>query len=91
MLLKPAFDFISALAVGETLVTATVVATVYSGVDPAPAAILSGAPTISGTTVLQSVTGGVVGCIYGLTCTVTTSLGQTVSSSGFFAVDPPLV
>ena len=89
--LKPSFDFISALAPTETLLTAVVVATVYSGVDPNPSAIISGSAAISGTQVTQLVTGGVSGTIYGLVCTVTTSLGQTLNSAGFFSVDPPLV
>lgn len=89
--LKPAFDFISALAPGETITTATVTAAVYSGVDPNPSAIISGSAVISGTQVTQTVTGGVVGTIYGLTCVVTTSLGQTLNSAGFFSIDPPLV
>jgi len=89
--LKPSFDFISALAPTETILTAVVTAAVYTGVDPNPSAIISGGAVISGTQVTQLVVGGVVGTIYGLTCSVTTSLGQTLNASGFFSVDPPLV
>jgi hypothetical protein len=91
MILKPAFNFISAMGVTDTISTAVVTATVFTGVDPNPSAIISGAAVISGTTVTQKVTGGVSGVIYGIECTVTTSAGDTLVQSGFFSVDPDLV
>lgn len=82
------FDFISQLAVGETISTKAVAATVYSGTDANPSAIVSGAAGSSGTKVTQSITGGVLGVLYTLICTITTSTGQTLQMSGFVAVVP---
>lgn len=77
------FDFISRLAVGETITTQSVTATVWSGTDPDPAAIISGAATASGTIVTQKITGGVAGTIYKLVCQVTTSASQTLQLVGY--------
>lgn len=84
------FDFISRLGVSETISTASVVATVYSGVDALPSAVVSGAAAISGTQVTQLLTAGVAGTIYQLVCTITTSLGQTLSIPAFLAVESGL-
>lgn len=88
---KAVFDFISRLAVTETILTASVVATVYSGVDALPSSIISGAATISGTKVTQLLTAGVAGTIYQLICTITTSAGQTLSLPAFLAVESGLI
>lgn len=82
------FDFSSRLAVSETLSTASVAATVYSGTDASPSAVISGSATISGTQVTQKVTGGIEGNVYILACTVTTSAGQTLVISGFLPIVP---
>lgn len=82
------FDFLSKLAVGETISGAAVTAAVYSGVDASPSAIVSGAATISGSQVSQKFTAGTVGVIYQLTCTVTTSSSNTLVMSAFLAVIP---
>lgn len=85
------FDFISQLAVGETISTQSVAAAVWSGVDANPSAVISGTATATGTKVMQAVTGGVVGTIYKLTCTITTSLGQTLRIFTYLPiVDNPL-
>jgi hypothetical protein len=63
-------------------------ATVFSGTDASPSAIVSGSTTISGTTVTQKITAGVTGVIYDVLCTVTTSLGQTLQQDGLLAVIP---
>lgn len=84
------WDFLSDLAVGETISTETVVMTVYSGTDAAPAAMLSGAASASGSVVSQKLTAGVLGVIYEALCTITTSLGQTLSQCSFIAVVPDL-
>jgi hypothetical protein len=83
-------NFISALQASETIATAVCTASVFSGTDPNPAAIISGAAAINGTIVTQLVTGGVLGCVYEFLCTVTTSLGQTLGMSGFLAIAPDL-
>lgn len=85
------FDFISRLAVSETLSTASVTATVYSGTDASPSAIISGSASISGTKVTQKLTGGVLGVAYLIVCTVTTSAGQTLLLQGFLTITPDSV
>lgn len=82
------FDFTSRLASGETISTAVVTSSVYSGTDASPSSMISGANTISGTKVTQKITGGTLGVVYKLLCTITTSLSQTLQLSGFLAVVP---
>jgi hypothetical protein len=84
------FNFISNLAAGETIATQVVTASVYTGVDANPANIISGAASVSGTSVMQLITGGVLGVIYELLCTITTSAGQTLEMAGYLAVIPDL-
>lgn len=84
------FDFTSDLAIGETISTQVVAASVYSGTDATPSAIISGVASASGTTVTQKITAGVVGVIYELLCTITTSAGQTLTQPGYLAVLPDL-
>ena len=83
-------DFISSLGVAETISSATVTASVYSGVDPNPQFIVLGAATITGTIVQQGITGGVLGTIYELLYAATTSLNQLIEISAFLAVVPDL-
>lgn len=86
------FPFQSQLAVNETISSATVTAAVYSGTDPSPGSIISGAATIISeyvaTTVQQKLTGGVEGVIYILTCIAISSLAQTLSMTAYLAVVP---
>ena len=84
------FDFISLLGVSETISTQVTTCTVYSGVDASPSAVISGAASSSGTQVTQKVTAGVLGTIYELLCTITTSLGQTLQLSTYLAIIPDL-
>jgi hypothetical protein len=84
------FDFTSDLAVGETISTQAVAASVYSGTDASPSSIVSGAASASGAVVTQKITGGVLGVIYQLLCTITTSLGQTLQKSAFLTIVRPL-
>lgn len=84
------FDFESSLAFGETISSQVVTATVYSGEDATPSAIVDGAATASGSVVSQSITDGEEGVIYDLTCTVETSLSQTLQLSGYLAIVPSL-
>lgn len=86
-----AFDFTSALGTTETISTKILTAAVYSGTDANPSAIISGSASSSGSIVTQKVTAGTSGVIYALTCTVTTSLGQTLVLMAFLAVVPDLV
>ena len=85
---KETFNFLSRLSTGETILTQVVTATTYSGIDATPAAIISGVASSSGSIVTQAITAGVVGVIYTLMCTITTSLGQTLQLSAFLVVQP---
>lgn len=80
------FDFLSQLSIGETISGATVTATLFSGTDASPSAIISGAASVSGPIVTQKVIDGVVGVVYLLTCTITTSLAATKIIQGYLAV-----
>lgn len=80
------FDFTGSLAVAETISTQVTTATVFSGVDANPSAIISGAASASGFIVTQKITGGVLGTVYSLLCTITTSAGQTLTRSGYLAI-----
>lgn len=82
------FDFTSLLASGETISTESCTATVYSGTDASPSSIISGSATVSGAVVSQNITAGVVGVIYYIACSITTSLSQTLKLVGFLAVLP---
>lgn len=84
------FDFAAQLASGETISTQVVTATVYSGTDGSPSAIISGSASASGSIVSQKVTAGTAGVIYDLLCSVTTSAGQTLGLSAYLAVVPEL-
>lgn len=76
---------------GATISSATVVASVYSGTDSNPSAILSGSDSTSGSNILQKVTGGVEGVIYQLLCSATLSDGQILQLAGYLAVTPALL
>lgn len=68
------FDFSGMTEVGETLdSTPSVVCEVYTGTDPSPSSVLSGLPQVAGLTVLQKITGGVLGAQYHLRCVSTFS------------------
>ena len=85
------FDFISDLTQGEVVSSAAVAATVWSGFDPTPSAVITGVATLSGTTVNQMTTGGEQGTIYKLTCTALTTGSQTLVQVGYLAIsDEPL-
>lgn len=85
------FDFSDELAVGETIATQVVTATVYSGTDASPSSLISGAASASGAVVSQKITTvgvGVLGTIYELLCSITTSAGQTLKKVGLLAFIP---
>lgn len=85
---KYEFDFAGLLASAETISTQSVTAIVHSGTDPSPSSIVSGSASASGTVVTQAITGGVLGVIYELTCTITTSASQTLVLTGYLAIVP---
>ena len=83
---RAVFDFALGLAIGETLASASTAATVYSGVDTTVSAIISGAASISGSKVTQTITNGVTGVTYLLKCSALTSLGNQLECTGFLVV-----
>jgi hypothetical protein len=84
-------DFISKLQQGETISSATAAASVYSGSDPDASALITGSPSISGTVVYITVSGGVLGVTYEIRITATTSLGQQIPLTGYLSVVPDLL
>lgn len=85
------FDFGAQLAAAEAISTQSVAATVWTGTDASPSAVISGSASLSGSVVSQKVTGGTAGNIYNLICTVTTSAGQTLKIAGLLAILPEQV
>lgn len=85
------FDFTGLVGLTETLSAPSVTAVVYSGVDPTPQNIVSGAAVVSGKIVTQLIIDGIAGCIYEITCGVNTSLGQRLNISSYLAVVPNVV
>lgn len=70
------FDFSSLTA---SISAPVVTASAYSGgTDPSPSSILSGAPQVSGSKVLQQVTAGVPGVYYELTAKVIAADGVSI-------------
>lgn len=67
------FDMSNLLVHGETLSTATFATSVKTGVDPAAAAMVSGTATIDGLKAMNKITAGVIGVVYEVEATVTTS------------------
>lgn len=84
---KATFDFTSQLAVGETLSTISVTASVYSGTDAAASGVI-GSSAISGLKVIVGLTNGVAGVTYLITCSCTTSASQTLILSAYLTVVP---
>jgi hypothetical protein len=80
------FNFSDRLQFGETVTGAAVSLVPASGIDPDPSAMLVGSPTFTATTVTQNITGGVVGVIYSIACTVTASNAHNYVKQGSLAV-----
>lgn len=82
------FDMLSRLKVGETLATAAVSASVWSGTDATPSVIVSGLPTISGSLVQQKIIGGLPGVIYLISCAVRSSSNNILINEAKLAIRP---
>jgi len=81
------FLFASEVLAGETVSSCTVVASVYAGLDPTPAAVLSGTVDLSlAPTVMQKVAAGVDGTTYLLKATATLSTGRVLIRKGILPV-----
>lgn len=82
------FDFTTSLVTGETLTgSPTVTISAAIGVDAAMAAMLSGAPSIVGNTVLQKVINGVVKNSYGFIALCTLSSGRMLAVGGILPIN----
>ena len=84
-------DFVDKIPSGQTISTQVVTASVYSGTDASPSAIISGSATASGTQVTQKLTAGTIGVTYELTWTITTSGSLTLIKTGYLSIVPKLV
>lgn len=80
------FDFQKYLGAGVTIGTPTSTASLFSGVDPTPAGLLSGAPTVAGSVAKQAIVPTIAGNVYNVDVTVTTSDSQTLISETIVAV-----
>jgi hypothetical protein len=69
-------SMIDRLLSGETIASVTSDIFVWSGVDAAPSAVLSGSPTHNNGVIFQDVVGGEVGVIYKILLSATTSLSN---------------
>lgn len=85
------FDYTGDLAIGETIVSASVAATVWSGNDATPGGVISGLSTVASPQVTQKITAGVPGTIYKLLCTAVSSAGNTLQGYALLAVLGDLV
>src|SRR5271165_6018882 len=71
------FNFSPTLKSGETVLTATFIVTVISGVDGSPSSLLVGSPLTDGVTVKQRIANGVNGVKYNINVAITTSLSSS--------------
>jgi hypothetical protein len=79
-------DFSSYMGAGETISNAAANCAVWSGTDPTPSSVLSGAPAASGNAIKQLVAGGLTGVIYLVQIIATTSAGQILTIGGYLSV-----
>lgn len=81
--------FSDRLLAGEAINGASTSAFVFAGNDPSPGNILNGAPTYTATTLSQSVTAGVAGCIYTIVFVVTGTLSHNyIKVAQLSVIDP---
>lgn len=80
------FDFSSYLPTSVTVSSAVTSATVYSGTDASPTALISGSPTVSSPTVTQNTIGGVEGVTYIVSCSATLSNAAIITLQGYLSV-----
>lgn len=71
-------DFARLLAPGETIASPVWTVLVVNGVDATPNIMVSGQPSVNGSTSSQMIKGGIPRNRYAPRCAVQTSLGQTL-------------
>lgn len=76
------FDYTDILESGETVSSATVSVSDLEKLDATPSTIKSGSPTVSSPLITQTITGGVEGAMYLITCLATLSSGRKIALAG---------
>ena len=71
-------DFVNDLTDGDSIVSAAVTLTVNEGVDATPSSRLNGTYGVTGTKVMQRLTGLLSGVLYCLSITITTANGNDI-------------
>lgn len=84
------FDYSPILTSTETINSASCTVQVKDGTDANPNNIKVGSPAISGTKVVQRISGGLSGVTYRLEMTVNTSLTNVYTLVGDLAVYTPI-
>ena len=81
------FNFQDQMPFGTTISGAAVTASVFTGVDPNPMAIINGVPAlVAGFNIKQEITAGVAGVIYLLVCSVAVSGGLVLTKEAYLSV-----
>ena len=84
------FNFQDQMPFGTVISGANVTATVFSGVDPDPMAIINGVPAlVEGFNIKQEITAGLAGVTYILVCSVAVSGGLVLTKEAYLAVIAP--
>lgn len=84
------FEFGDQLLFGEIITSAAVAASVYSGDDDTPSAIISGDAVIDGTKITQEIIGGVDGTTYNLVATVNASGIHVYTKAAYLSIVNPV-
>lgn len=81
------FDFMHTMMFGDTITSATAVITLESGTDANPSLMLDGAATHTARTVTQTIKGGVVGNIYRIAMSASTTNSCVYVVEGLLAIN----
>jgi hypothetical protein len=80
-------DFTNLLVSGETIATATVVVSTYTGTDASPTDMYYASADIASAVVTRALQGGLNGVTYRVLFTVVTSVGRIYAAAGYLPVD----
>ena len=81
------FDFMHTMMFGDTITSATAVITLESGTDANPSLMLDGAATHTARTVTQTIKGGIVGNIYRIAMSASTTNSCVYVVEGLLAIN----
>jgi len=76
------FDFVNSLVAGDGILGSPAPQVAQVAETTGAALLTLGTPIISGTQVLVQVTGGTLGAVYSVSCTIQTALGKRRVASG---------